>query len=122
VLADVATLQSVIAHYPDIPEAVAAGEALAALSTAPATRLFEYRYQQTPASVADIADEVSSLRNQIRLVELYVPASLLAAALLSLALGAFVYWRRRRPTIGLRSAPQTVNPALEREPASVDHR
>ena len=58
VLADVAALQALIAHYPDVPEAVAAGEALAALSSAPATKLFEYRYQQTPASVADIADEV----------------------------------------------------------------
>ena len=117
-LADAAALQAVIAHYPDVPEAVAAGEALAALSSAPATRLFEYRYQQTPASVADIADEVKSLRNQIRLVERYVPVSLLAAGLVSLAVGAFVYWRRRGPTIALHAAPQAVNPASEREPAS----
>jgi hypothetical protein len=118
VLADAAALQAVLAHYPDIPEAVAAGEALTALSTAPATKLFEYRYQQTPASVADIADEVKSLRNEVRIVELYVPVTLLAAALLSLAVGAFVYWRRGGPTIGLQTAPQAVNPAPEREPAS----
>lgn len=118
VLADAAALQAVIAHYPDIPEAVAAGEALAALSTAPATKLFEYRYQQTPASVADIADEVTSLRDQIRLVELYVPVSLLAAALLNLALGAFVYWRRRGRPIDLRTALPTVKTSPEPEPAS----
>jgi hypothetical protein len=117
VLADAAALQAVIAHYPDVSEAVAAGEALAALSSAPATKLFEYRYQQTPASVAEIADEVKSLRNQIRLVERYLPVSLLAAGLVSLA-GAFVYWRRRGPTIGLHAAPQAVNPASERKPAS----
>jgi hypothetical protein len=116
--ADPAALQALIGHYPDVPEAVAAGEALATLSTAPATKLFEYRYQQTPASVADIADEVKSLRNQIRLVELYVPVGLSVAALLSLAVGAFVYGHRRGPTIDVRVAPPAVNPAPERKPAS----
>jgi len=48
VLADATELQEVLAHYPDVPEAVAAGEALAALSSAPASKLFEYRYEQTP--------------------------------------------------------------------------
>ena len=43
------------------------------------------------------------MRNQIRLVELYVPFGLLGAAALSLAVGAFVYWRRRGPTIDLRT-------------------
>ena len=73
VLADVTTLQAIIAHYPNVPEAGAAGDALAALSSAPATKLFEYRYQQTPASVADIAGEVKAMRNLIRLAEMYVP-------------------------------------------------
>jgi hypothetical protein len=117
-LADPAALQALIAHYPDVPEAVAAGQALAGLSSAPATKLFEYRYQQTPASVADIADEVKSLRNQIRLVELYVPVGLSVAALLSLAVGAFVYGHRRGPTIDVRVAPPAVNPTPERKPAS----
>ena len=118
-LADVATLQAIIAHYPDVPEAVAAGEALAALSSAPATKLFEYHYQQTPASVADIAGEVKSMRNQIRLAELYVPFGLLGAAALSLAVGAFVSWRRRGPTIDVRTARAgRPNRHLEREPVS----
>ena len=64
---------------PNVPEAVAAGQALAALSSAPATKLFEYHYEQTPASVADIAGEVKSMRNQIRVVELYVPLGLLGS-------------------------------------------
>jgi hypothetical protein len=117
VLADVAALQTLIAHYPDVPEAVAAGEALAALSSAPSTKLFEYRYQQTPASVVDIAGEVKSQRNQIRLAELYVPFGLLGAAALSLIVGAFVYLRRRGP-MNRRIAPTAVKPTPTREPAS----
>jgi hypothetical protein len=119
VLADVDALQAAIAHYPDVPEAVAAGEALAALSSAPATKLFEYRYQQTPASVADIADHVKSMRNQIRLVEMYVPAGLLGAGGVSLAVGAFVFWRRGRgPTIELPRAPRVIKQEPEREPVT----
>jgi hypothetical protein len=108
VLADVATLQDVLSHYPDVPEAVAAGAALTALSSAPAVTLFEYHYDQTTASVADIAHEVKAMRNQIRLAELYVPVGLLSAAALSLIIGgALVFRRRRGPTIDLRSADGT---------------
>jgi DUF3068 family protein len=117
VLADVSALQALIAHYPDVPEVVAVGEALAALSSAPSTKLFEYRYQQTLASVVDIAGEVKSQRNQIRFAELYVPFGLLGAAALSLTVGAFVYLRRRGPMIR-RTAPTAVKPTPTREPAS----
>jgi hypothetical protein len=118
VLADVAALQVIIGHYPGVPEAVAAGEALTALSSAPATKLFEYRYQQTPTSVADVAGEVKSLRTQIHLAELYVPFGLLAAAVLGLAGGAFMYWRRRGPTTELRTAPTVRKPTPARKPVS----
>jgi hypothetical protein len=118
VLTDVAALRRVIGHYPDIPEAVGADEVLAALSSAPATKLFEYRYQQTRASVADIAGEVTSMRNQIRLVEQYVPVALLGAAALSLAIGSFVYWRRRKHVVDAPTAPQLVVPRPPRELAS----
>lgn len=118
VLTDVAALRTVIAHYPDVPEAAAAGDALAALSAAPATKLFEYRYQQTRASVADIAGEVASMRNQIRLAEWYVPLALLGAAALSLAVGAFVYSRRRGPATGVPTTSPVVSPAPERAPVS----
>lgn len=118
VLADVAALQAVIAHYPDVPEAVAAGDALAALRSAPATKLFEYQYRPTPASLADVAHEVRTLRNQIRLVELYVPIGLWAGAFLSLAVVAFVSWRRRRPPIDGRTTLPDDNRASERAPAS----
>lgn len=118
VLADAAELQEVLAHYPDVPEAVAAGEALAALSSAPASKLFEYRYEQTPASVADIADEVKSQRQKIRLAEVYVPVGLMVAAVLTLAVGGLVYWHRRGPTIDLRSPDPVVKPESERETVS----
>jgi hypothetical protein len=118
VLADVAELRAVIAHYPEIPEAAAAGDALAALSAAPATKVFEYRYQQTRASVGDIAGEVTSMRNQIRLAERYVPFALLGAAALSLALGAFVYSRRRRPATGVPTPSPVLSPTPERVPVS----
>jgi hypothetical protein len=106
VLADAATLQAIIAHYPDVPEAVAAGHALAAIRSAPAMKIFEYHYEQTPASVADIAGDITSMRNQIRVVERYVPLGLLGTAGVSLLVGAFVSWRRRGPAIDVRTAPQ----------------
>jgi hypothetical protein len=121
VLTDGAALQAVLAHYPDVPEAVAAGEALTELRSAPATKLFEYHYQQTPASVVDVASEVKSLRGQVRLVERYVPWSLYAAAVTSLVIGASVHRRRRPrtdPAIDLRSAQPAGQPAHEKVPTS----
>jgi hypothetical protein len=116
--ADVAALRAVMAHYSDVPEAVAAGDALAALSSAPATKLFEYRYQQTRTSVADIAGEVRSMRNQIRLVERYVPLSLLGVAALSLAASAFAFSSRRGRAIDVSTAQKVVGTAPGREPVS----
>jgi long-chain acyl-CoA synthetase len=119
VLADADAVQAVFAHYPDVPEAVAAGDALAALRSAPATKLFEYSYEQTPASVADVADEVRARRNQIRLVELYVPVGLFAAAALSLALAAFLYWRRsRRVGRGDETVREAIGPDMKPLPVT----
>jgi hypothetical protein len=117
-LADAAELHALLAKYSDIPEAVAAGEALAALTVGPATKLFEYRYEQTPASVADIAHEVKSQRQKIRLTEEYAPAGLWAAAALILAAGGLVYWHRRGSTIDLRDAPPVVETGPELETVS----
>lgn len=114
VLSDVATLQTVLSHYPNVPAAVAAGQALTALSSAPATKLFEYSYQQTPASLQAIAHKVKSLRSQARLAELFVPAGLLAAAAISLlAGGAFFVFRRPRPPA---SPPDHGVPTIEPTP------
>jgi Porin PorA len=88
-------LQALLGRYPDVPEAGRALEALDEMAAAPAPLLFEYRYEQTPESVADIADEVTSMRQQILLVRFYVPFGLLIAALLSLVAGLVVHGRRR---------------------------
>jgi Porin PorA len=88
-------LKALLGRYPDVPEAGRALAALDEMAAAPAPLLFEYRYDQTPASVADIANEVTSMRQQILLVKLYLPFGLLIAALLSLVMGLVVYWRRR---------------------------
>ena len=117
VLADLAPLQGILSHYASVPAAVAAVDALAKLGSAPAVELFEYHYEQTPDSVADIADEVSTMRNEIRIVERYVPLGLLVAAVLSLAIGTIVSARRRGPTIDLHPTPQ-AEPAPDRRPMS----
>jgi hypothetical protein len=88
-------LQALLGRYPDVPEAGQAIQALDEMAAAPAPLLFEYRYDQTPESVADIADEVTSMRQQILLARFYVPFGLLIAALLSLIVGLVVYGRRR---------------------------
>ena len=96
-------------------------KALTALAAAPATKLFELQYQQTPASVTDVADQVTSMRNQIHLVEQYVPLGLLGAAVLSLAIGAEVNWRRgRRPTIELPCATSIDRRRPNRPPSRLD--
>jgi hypothetical protein len=65
----------------------------------PAIPLFEYSYEQTPASVADVASDISSMRQQVLLAKVWVPLALAAAALVSLAIGAVIFLRRRpRPT------------------------
>lgn len=117
VLADMGTLQSVVARYPDVPAAMDVGKALHALSSAPATKLFEFQYKQTQASVADIAGQVATMRHQIRVAEVYVTFGLLGATVLSLAVGDYVYWRRRPgPPADLRITSPVVDHAPERVP------
>jgi hypothetical protein len=103
-------LQALLGRYPDVPEAGRALEALDEMAAAPAPLLFEYRYEQTPESVADITDEVTSMRQQILLVRFYVPFGLLIAALSSLVAGLVVHGRRRSQrqsiaAIDLRTRP-----------------
>jgi len=87
-------LDEVLSHYGDVPEAVAARGALNRIATGPAIRLIEYSFEQTPASVAEIAGVVSSQRRQIQLARDWIPAALIAGAILSLAIGTLVMFRR----------------------------
>jgi hypothetical protein len=104
-------LQALLGRYPDVPEAVTALAALDEMVAAPAPLLFEYRYDQTPASVADIADEVTSMRRQILLAKVYLPVGLLIAALLSLVVGLLVYRRRRPQREGVAEIDLRARPA-----------
>lgn len=94
-------LLEVLGHYPEIPEAVAAATALEALVAGPAIRLFEYRYDQTPSSVAEVADHAASTRQQVLLVKVWLPLALAVGALLGLAVGAVIFLRRRPRPIDL---------------------
>jgi hypothetical protein len=93
-LTSLPALQEVLGHYPDIPEAAAASDALDDLAAGPATPLFEYSYEQTPASVADVADQARSMRLQVLLAKVWLPVALAAGAVLSLVVGALVFLRR----------------------------
>ena len=94
-LTGVEALQEILGHYPDVPEAAATSEALDALASAPAIPLFEYSYAQTPDSVAEIADMTGDMRTQVLLAKIWLPLGLVAAAVLSLAIGLVVFLRRR---------------------------
>ena len=97
-LTSLPALQEVLSHYPDVPEAVAANAAADDLATAPATQLFQFDYAQTPASVADIADEARTMRRQVLAARVWLPLALVAGAVLSLAVGALVFVRRGHAT------------------------
>jgi hypothetical protein len=94
-MTNVAQLQEILARYPDVPEAVAAGKGLAAVAATP-LRLFGYTYDQTPASVADIADEVASQRQMVLLAQRWIPLGLVAAAVVALIVAAVEWPRRKR--------------------------
>jgi hypothetical protein len=85
----------VLGHYPAVPEAGAASAALTALVDGPAIPLFAYSYEQTPASVAEVAGDISAMRHQVLLAKVWVPLALAAAALVSLAVGTVIFLRRR---------------------------
>lgn len=118
-MADLPTLQAMLAKYTNVPEAASAATALATLSTAPATKLFGYTFAQTPDSVADIAGQVKSNRTQVLLATRYVPLGLVVLGVLGFAVGGFIVWHRHGE--GPRTGPEA--PALEQipEPTKVSH-
>lgn len=109
-------LLAVLGRYPQVPEAAAAATDLQALAEGPAIPLFEYSYEQTPASVADIADEAAAMRMQIRLAKVWLPIGLAVAALFTLGIGTAVYLRRRPRPVDLSTmytTPPVPHPADE---------
>ena len=95
VLTDLPALQEVLSRYPGVPEAVTTNAALGELASGPAMPLFQYDYEQTPASVADVADTATDMRRQVLLAKVWLPTALAAAAVLTLVVGAVVFQRRR---------------------------
>lgn len=114
-LTSLPTLLEVLGHYPDVPAAVEATGALEALIAGPPIALFEYEYDQTPASVAEIASEAASMRTLVLAAKVWVPLGLAGLALLSLAIGAVVYRRRRPRHLDLTSLWDTPAPAHPHE-------
>jgi hypothetical protein len=116
VLTNLPTLQAVLSHYPDVPEAAATSAALDGLAAAPATPLFQFDFAQTPASVADIADQVRSMRRQVLAAKVWLPLALATGAALSLVVGVGVALRRGRtsPSRSTAAPPSRLRPATAR--------
>jgi hypothetical protein len=100
VLTSLPALQDVLGHYPSVPEAVTTSADLDDLAAATAIPLFAYRYEQTPASVADVADTAKEMRRQVLLARVWLPLGLGVGAVLSLVVGAAVFVQRRPRPIG----------------------
>jgi Porin PorA len=113
VLTSLPTLQGVLSHYPDVPAAATTSAALDGLAAAPATQLFQFDYKQTPASVADIADQARSMRRQVLAAKVWLPLALAAGAALSLVVGVGVALRRGRtsPSRSTTGSPSKLRPA-----------
>lgn len=107
IVEELGAIQQVLRQHADVPEARTADRALDQLVNGPAIPLFEYSYDQTPASVADIADKASSLRRQVLFAKVWLPVGLAGAAVLSLIIGTLIFVRRRRvPADADRSTPR----------------
>lgn len=112
-------LLDLLGRYPQVPEAVTAAENLQALAEGPAIPLFEYEYDQTPASVAEVADEAAAMRTQVLLAKVWLPVGLALAALLTLGIGTVVFLRRRPRPLDLSTlytTPPVPHPADEARP------
>ena len=98
-------LREILGHYPNVAQAVAADEGLGRLPSAPATKLIEIRYDQTPPSIADAGATISSQRTKAMAATWYIPGALLGLGLLALLAGGIRNWRGGSPdVIDLREA------------------
>ena len=88
-------LLSILQRYGDDPTVAAVIDGLEQLATQPLP-VFEYRYQQVPASVEEVAAWVADQHQRIDLAERSIPLGLVTAAAIAVVTGAFVRSRRRR--------------------------
>jgi Porin PorA len=79
-------LKAILDKYPNVPAAVDASAALAKLAANP-IKVFENKYSQTPASVADIASTVKDKRTLKHLAQSTIPNTLLIGGIVLAVLG-----------------------------------
>jgi hypothetical protein len=93
-------LQEVLARYPDVPAAVAGVAGLEKLAANP-IKVFENKFSQTEASVADIASTVKDKKSQKQLAETTIPNALLIGGIVFAVAGLILILtslRKRRPS------------------------
>ena len=86
-------LQALLTKYASSPAVQAAAPVFQGLLTAAPIPVAEFSYDQTPASVAEIADDAKSSRNTILIVEQWAPAGALALGLVLIAIAAVAWFR-----------------------------
>ena len=94
-------IATILAAYPQSPEAQNVRQALEQLGAAGPQPVYEVRYSQTPASVAASVEDAQDAAASKRLAERTVPGALLLVALIFVVL-AFV--TRRRPVAPVTAA------------------
>ena len=95
-----------VAHAGD-PVVQQLSQVLQGFGAAPATPVLDIAYSQTPASVQVAADEASSMRDQMRLVNTTVPAALAVTALVCFGIAAALWVRRRQGSASTGSGQST---------------
>lgn len=99
VMADATTLIAILSKYADkVPAAAAAAQSLPALADQ-SVRLFGFTFEQTPASVKDIASEVKDQRQMILLAQQWLPLGLALLGGVALLVGGFMWPRGRRMAV-----------------------
>jgi hypothetical protein len=88
------TLGAILGRYRDDPTIAATIQALDGLAARPLP-VFEYRYAQTPASVAQFADWVYQQRDSIDVAERTIPSALALIGVVFATTGALLLARAR---------------------------
>lgn len=88
---------TILGRHTSVPGVSAALSGLKRLASAPPSPVYELRYTQTPASIADVVRTTQSQLSQISLVSSWIPlGAVILGAVLFLG-GLAVVWRRRTP-------------------------
>jgi hypothetical protein len=102
---DLPALQALLEKYsPAVPAAASAAAALETLSSS-SIKIVQYGFDQTPASITDIAGEVKDMRQQVVLATQWIPMALALLGGVALLVGAWEWprrGRRRAAPVGVR--------------------